>query len=285
MKENRLFIIIKKILEEKWCFNYDGACGTCGMINVKKELQKYSFEEIIKSYETLDFKNNILCKRYIQELKKIYSLITGRYTVYNALFDFNKLDEKLTKKYPKNLLVGSLISSNNKSNYKLSAYWWGIEKKNRILKKLEKLNWRTTYIKLAIKDFEYHYNYICEKFHKKKTQNTNEIVKNLIKKRNQKDHSLRGSQYRIDLIEKLEQLNIQQRLEYLANDVKHGIKFYPSVLVVEAENILGSFSIITLKKLLLKLQNTRARYGPWSRFQKSLDYYIRITKQRKKDFK
>jgi len=123
MKINKLFIIIKKTLEEKWCLDYDGVCSTCGMMDVKKELQKYSFKEIIDSYESLDFENDILCEEYQEEIKKIYSFLTANNTVYNTEYDFNEFEESLTIKYPNNLLVGSLILKSNKGNIKLSEYW------------------------------------------------------------------------------------------------------------------------------------------------------------------
>jgi hypothetical protein len=235
---NLLFKIIEKIENEKLCFKYSGACSTCGMMDVKRELKKYSFEDIIEAFESLDFNNEILMKKYSDGLKKLYSLITGQYTVYYNRYDFNIFENKLRNNFPYNYFANSLIASNDK------RYW---------------KNWK--------------YRQKLEKEEQEKLKKQRQKEKEILKKIYQTDHELRNSQYRKNLIEKLKKLDTKERVEYIANDTKHGIKFYPSVLIIEAKNAFNEFDIDILKKLQRKLTGIK-KYGPWSGFKRELNYYI-----------
>jgi len=228
MSKNILFLIIEKILEKKWCFGYGGACSTCGMRDVKNELKNYSFEEIIKAFESLDFDNNILCEKYSIELEKIYSLITGQYTVYRRDYNFKILEDNIRNNYPNNLLIRSLISSNDK------VYWKKWREKQKIKEDLEK--------------------HLLEERKKHREE---------VKKLRAKDNKLRGSKYQLDLIEDIKKLEIKEIFEYLANDTKHTIKFYPSSLLSKAENSFNDIDEEILEKILKKLVDVKIKHGPW----------------------
>lgn len=228
MSKNILFLIIEKILEKKWCFKYGGTCTTCGMKDVKDELKDYSFKEIIKAFESLDFDNDILCEKYIIELKMIYSLITGQGTVYKEEYNFRVLEDKIRNNSPNNSLICSLISSNDK------AYWE---------------NWREE--QKVKEDKE-------EKLLEERKQH-----REAVKKLQARDNKLRGSKYQLDLIEDINKLETKEIFEYLANDTEHTIKFYPSSLLSKAENSFSDIDEEILKKILKKLVDVKIKHGPW----------------------
>jgi len=213
-----------------------------GMRNVKRELKQYPFKDIINAFENLDFSNKIFIDeyfKYAEGLKKIYSLITGQYTVYHNQYDFNVFEKKLQKKFPNNDLIDSIIMSNYKT------YFENWNKKQKL-----------------------------EQEHQKKIQKQIKKEKEILKICNQHDHNLRNSQYRQDLIKKLQKFDMKKRIEYIANDTQHGIKFYPSILIVEAKNSFDIFDINILKKLHKKL-NIVKKQGPWRRFKQELNAYLR----------
>lgn len=232
-----LLKIIEKIKKENWCFGYAGACGTCGVMDVKKELKKYSFKDIIEAFENIDFNEKTLDRQKIDDLSNIYALITGQYTVYSEKYDFKSFEDNLQNNFPNNNFVESLIWSNSKESCRGSGYISRENKKFRLIRQQKE--------------------------------------KEILKKFNQKEHNLRNSQYRKDLIEKLAKLDIEERIKYIANDKLHGIKFYPSILIIDAKNSFNSFDIDDLKKLQQKIHPSLKRRGPWSKFKEELYIYLK----------
>ena len=117
MKKGSLVIdIVDKILLNKWCFNYNGSCGTCGMSDVKNELKKYHINEIIDSFKNLDFENKKVQKNIVG-LKKLYSLITGPYTVWHNQDKVDEFREFLKLNKDDNPYIEQL----QESDYKI--YW------------------------------------------------------------------------------------------------------------------------------------------------------------------
>ncbi len=229
MSENILFTIIDKIETNEWCFKYNGACSTCGMMSVKKELKKYTFEEIIQGFDQIDYNNDLLCAKYITALEKIYSLITSRNTICKTKeYSFKTFEIQLRTRYPNNYYVDSLINSNS------ITYWHKWEQKQRI-RQNEQMHLATE----------------------------RKARLEIVKKSRQEDHLLRGSDYHINLIKKIERLNIKQRVEYLAYDNKHTIKFYPSVLLSEIKTSFNEINTVTLQILLDKILEVKVKIGPW----------------------
>lgn len=229
MSENILFTIIDRIETKGWCFKYNGACSTCGMMSVKKELKKYTFEEIIQGFNQIDYNNEPLCIKYITALEKIYSLVTSHHTIYKTKdYSFKVFETLLRTRYPNNYYVDSLINSNS------ITYWHKWEQKQR-----QRQNEQMCLAK------------------ERKTR------LDRVKKLRQEEHLLRGSDYHINLIKKIERLNIKQRVEYLAYDNKHTIKFYPSVLLSEIKTSFNEINTVTLQILLDKILEVKVKIGPW----------------------
>lgn len=157
------------------------------------------------------------------------------YITIDNIPEFAILEDKLRRDFPDNDFITDLISSN------IHTHWENqkLEEKNQKIRKIQRQEERE-----------------------------------LLKKCNQKDHNLRRSQYRKDLIKKLEELNIEKRMEYIAHDTHHCIKFYPSILIIEAKESFNEFDKDILKKLLQKLQSSSHRRGPWSRFKLQLLSYM-----------
>ena len=234
-----LFDIIKHIEDKNWCFQYGGACGTCGMTDVKNFFKQFEFQNIIALYKNLDYIHLNLNYNEIEGLKKIYSLLTSNYTVFNNDFDFKKFEEELNEKYPNSDLLKNLFLSNN------MTYWksWKEEQNNRKQIELDKT---------LDREIE------MEKYTMMKS----------------KDKSLQNSDYRKNLIDNLKSKNIDFIIEYLAEDEEHTIKFYPSVLVVTAEDRLELFNRNHLQKINNKLSFFDVRKSPWKRFKKKLRWYL-----------
>lgn len=226
--------IIDEIRKNKWCFNYNGACSTCGMEDVKNYLAQYKIDEIIRSFEEYDYEN-IVSERsyYFIGLKKIYSLLTN----YYEEFDFGSFEQRLSKLYPENIYAQEVISSN------YNTYWDAWEKK-QIQKEIDQKEYAQWFKKTVI-------------IRKADIQN---------------DHQLRKSQYRKDLIQKLFELDIKKRVSHIANDREHEIKFYPSLLILEKKEEWGSCNIDDLKQIYRKALD--ARRGPWSVAKKILKTYL-----------
>jgi hypothetical protein len=241
---NLLLKIIHKIHDNKWCFNFNGACSTCGMQDVKSELKNYRLKDVIVAIETFDFENETLCRKYITDLQKIYSLVTGKYSVYLEKYSFFEFEKNLKNNFQDNQFVECLLEAN------YNTYWrkWKIQRE-------------------------------AKELIEQRLSSDRELRIEKRKKLAQSDNKLRNSQYRTGLIEQLSKMRIEQRLDYLANDIKHTIKFYPSILVIEAEDKLPDFDITILKRLYQKLVDSKVGIGPWRRFKKKLREYIDLTEK------
>lgn len=233
MKENILLKLIDKINEEKWCFQYWGSCTTCGMMDVKRELKKYSFEDIIEAFRDLDYNDNVAEHR--EGLYKIYSLITGDNTVYTENFNFLDFEKKLKEKYPNNAIVSALIFSN------YYTYWenWSLRQKK--YEKEAKL-----YRQL-----------------KKKEREENKAAR-------EKDNTLRGSQYQKDLISTIKSMSMKERFTHIANDTIHTLKFYPAILLLEGNYDFKKIDTRILEKIFKKFSAIKARKSPWRIVRKKI---------------
>lgn len=230
--------IIDQIEAKTWCFNYGGTCSTCGMIDVKTYLSKYQFEEIMQNFKDYDYSNISINRVYASGLQKIYSLLTG-YTIFNNEFDFSEFEQDLINRYPNNHFVKSLINCN-------SVTYWVQRRIDRNL---------------------------AEEIRTKQVVE-NRLRKEKLKAMAQNDHQLRKTEYRDDLIRKLFQMNIYDKIEYFANNYKHLMKFYPSILAMEAINSFKDFDKIYLETIYQKLCDLKFRQGPWKKFKKELRWFL-----------
>lgn len=235
---NLLNKIIDQIETKKWCFNYGGACSTCGMRDVKTYLSEYQFEEIMENFKEYDYTNNSIDPIYKSGLQKIYSLLTG-FTIFKNKFDFSEFENQLIYRYPNNHFVKSLINCNS------VTYWkqWKIRQE------------------------------LAEEIRAKKILE-NRLRREKLKLVVQNDHKLRKTEYRDELIKKLFQMNIYDRMEYFANDDKHTMKFYPSILAMEAINNFKDFDKIYLETIYQKLCDLKFRQSPWKKFKKALRWFL-----------
>ena len=240
-EQNLIDIILKEIKVKKWCFNYGGACSTCGMQDVKRYLENYSFAQILNAFETYDY-----CK-YISfdtedGIKKLYSLITGNYyePAKQSNFDFVEFEKRLLEKHPRCPFVRSVTFSNEKS---YSEAW---------IKSL------ASYEQNLLEQNAIH----NEKKYKYRQKAYDE-------------HFLRSSQYRKELVSRLFDMNLSERINYLADDEIHTIKFYPAYLVRDAIGNLEKFDEQKLKIIYKKMSYLKSRNGPWSRFKQNLQVFCK----------
>ena len=119
--KNLLLQIIDTIKEHNWCFKHNGACSTCGMMDVKDELKKYDIDDIIDGFEELDFEDNEI-RENIVGLEKLYSLMSGPYTVWNAKSKIHRLGISLKSKAYKDPYLMRILASD------YDTYWTKWEK-------------------------------------------------------------------------------------------------------------------------------------------------------------
>lgn len=188
---NLLIEILNNITVNKWCFNYNGACSTCGMAEVKNELNKYTIDEIVDGFKNLDFENKEVQKNIVG-LEKLFSLMTGPYTVWNdrgsieALKDFFK-SNKNTNPYIKRLKTSDYKTFWD--NWSLQQHEWEKGLDDQVTRAKERGEFESSLIKNDVED--------------------------------------RNSGLREKLIEQLNEMTIYEKLVFMSNDTKHTPKYYP----------------------------------------------------------
>jgi len=232
---NLLIEIIDTILDNKLCFNYNGACSTCGMKDVKNELKKYSIDEIIIGFKNLDFKDREV-QKYIVSLEKLFSLMTGPYTVWHNQNKLKDLKEFLRSKQNDSRYIERLLASDYKTfwdNWNLQQLEWEKELKTQVVRAKERREFESSLIRNDIKD--------------------------------------RKNGQREKLIENLNGMTSYDKLLVMVNDIRHSPKFYPTNMAyqITAEDIkkLDSIQHNKLRKMFSKYIK---RQIPWGRFRKKL---------------
>ncbi len=235
--KNLLLQIIDTIIENKWCFNYDGSCGTCGMMDVKSELKKYSIDEIIESFKELNFKESDV-KKNIVGLEKLYSLMTGPYTVWNAQYKINELEVFFESKKDKNLYISRILASDYDT-------FWTKWKENNILRKAR------------------------SKAREDKEQAIAKQRKKYIAQLKANNKEDRENGMRDVLIDKLNKMTTYEKLILMSNDTRHTVKYYPGNIACETIpeyiNMLSSKQYEGLRKLFdMPVKGP----SPWASFKK-----------------
>jgi len=232
---NLIIQIIDTILDNKLCFNYNGACSTCGMVDVKNELKKYSIDEIVSDFEDLDFEDEEI-QKYIIGLEKLFSLMTGPYTVWDNRNKVDDLKEFLKSKQNENRYIERLLASDHKTfwdNWHLQQLAWEKELKTQVVRAKERREFESSLIKNDIED--------------------------------------RKNGQREKLIEELNGMTSYNKLLVMANDTRHSPKFYPTSMAYQITDAdikkLDSTQYIRLRKMFSKYIK---RQTPWGRFRKNL---------------
>ena len=230
---NLLIKIIDIILENNWCFMYNGSCGTCGMGEVKKELKKYTLDEIIDAFKNLDFKN-IEVQKYICEIEKLYSLITGPYGVWKDQNKIEELREYVQLQESDSTYIKRLQASDYETfwdNWSLQQLAWEKELEAQIVRAKDRKKFESGLIKNDIED--------------------------------------RKNGQREKLIENLNGMTSYDKLLVMVNDIRHSPKFYPTNMAyqITAEDIkkLDSIQHSKLRKMFSKYIK---RQTPWGKFRK-----------------
>ena len=236
--KNLLLQIIDTIIENKWCFKYNGSCSTCGMMDVRNELKKYNIDEIINSFKNLDFDDIEVQKRMVG-LKKLYSLMTGPYTVWNAQDKINELKVFLESEIDKNPYISSLLESDH------DTYWTKWEE-NRILSEARSKTLENKEQSIA----------------KQRKQYISQL------KANDKEDRENGS--RDKLIDKLNKMTTYEKLVLMSNDTRHTVKYYPGNIargtIPEYISMLSSKQYEGLRKLLdMPVKGP----SPWATFKRT----------------
>ena len=235
--KNLLLQIIDTIIENKWCFKHNGACSTCGMMDVKNELKKYNIDKIIEAFEELNFEDTDVTENIVG-LEKLYSLMTGPYTVWNAKSKINRLNMSLkSKEYDHPYLSRILASDYN-------TYWTEWEAKSKENQKL----------------FEAQEN---------KRQELGKKRKEYIAQLKENDKRDRENGTRDILIDKLNKMTTYDKLVLMAEDTEHTCKFYPGNIaydtIPEYINMLSSTHYEGLRKLFdMHVKGP----SPWATFKK-----------------
>jgi len=230
---NLLIEILNNITVSQWCFNYNGACSTCGMMDVKNELKKYGIDEIVESFENLDFEDREV-QKYIVGLEKLFSLMTGPYTVWNDRNKIKELRELLKSKENDNPYIERLQASDYKTfwdNWSLQQIEWEKELEAQIVRAKDRREFESGLIKNDIED--------------------------------------RKNGLREKLIEKLNGMSSYDKLLVMVNDARHSPKFYPTNMTnqITDEDIkkLDSSQYNQLCSMFSKYIKGKT---PWGRFRK-----------------
>lgn len=235
--KNLLLQIIDTIIENKWCFKHNGACSTCGMMDVKNELKKYNIDKIIEAFEELNFEDTDVAENIVG-LEKLYSLMTGPYTVWNAKSKINRLNISLNSKEYDHPYLSRILASD------YNTYWTKWEAKSKENQKL----------------FEAQENKRQELGKKRK-----EHIAHL-KENDQRD---RKNGTRDILIEKLNKMTTYDKLVLMAEDTEHTCKFYPGNIahetIPEYINMLNDKQYEGLCKLF---EMPVKGPSPWASFKK-----------------
>ena len=231
--KNLLLQIIDIIIENKWCFNYNGACGTCGMQDVKNELKKYNIDDIIESFKELNFEDTDVAENIVG-LEKLYSLITGPYTVWYTHNKINKLRIFWESKEYKHPYLLRLLASDH------DTYW---------------AKWQEKQDKLEVQE--------------NKRQELGRKRKEHIAQLKENDKKDRANGMRDILIDKLNKMTTYEKLILMSEDTEHTCKFYPGNIV--HETIPEYINMLSDKQYegLCKLFDMHVKGpSPWATFKK-----------------
>lgn len=221
---NVLIELIDKIHKENWCFQFNGACSTCGMQDVHNEIRKYDGHVIIESFEKLYVNDFNKFVEYLTPLRAIYSLITYNYApLWFTSFNFKRYEKDILEKYSdgNNYVWKHLFSSN------AVTYWAAWQKR------MDEYEWKT-----------------------KKGLNDQQLAKKAKLKQKQIDHKQRQEKYRKlrqSTINELEEMTLEERLLYIISDDKHPIQFYPASLVSDILLDIGNYKHEHLRSLYDKI--------------------------------
>ncbi len=235
--KNLLLQIIDIIIENKWCFNHNGACSTCGMIDVKNELKKYNIDDIVESFKELNF-NESAVKKNIVGLEKLYSLLTGPYTVWNAKNKINKLRIFLESQEDKHPYLLRILASD------YDTYW---------------TKWEENYILREARS----------KAREDKEQAIAKQRKKYIAQLKENDKKDRTNGMRDVLINKLDEMTTYEKLILMSEDTEHTCKFYPGNIV--HDTIPEYIDMLSDEQYrgLYKLFDMHVKGpSPWSTFKK-----------------
>jgi len=232
---NLLIEILDRITVNDWCFGYNGACSTCGMMDVKNELKKYSMDEIIEGFESIDFAK-IGFQKNIVGLEKLFSLITGPHAVWS-----NQDKIKRLKKF--------LASKQNSSHY---------------FTRLLKSDYRTFWDQWSLEQLKWEEEMKVQSLRAKERRKFESILtKNDIEDRK------RGA--RKKLIERLDGMSSYDKLLVLANDTNHSPKFYPKNMAYQITDAdIERLDLVHYDKLLKMFSKYIKRQTPWGGFKQRL---------------
>lgn len=230
---NLIIEILNKITASNLCFQYDGACSTCGMMDVKHYLKKYSIDEIVDGYKDLDFENKEV-QEYIIGLEKLFSLMTGPHTVWNDRNKIKELTEFLKLEQNDNPYIKRLLESHSET------YWnkWELKYNEHVAKQEEQ---------------------------ERKAQERRQYISTL-KENDKKD---RENDLRDKLISALNEMTNYEKLVHMSNDSRHTPKFYPGNIAYHTTQEDIDMLDNDQYKNLCKMFNMRIKGSTaWGKFKK-----------------